>query len=137
MQKAVTTNNQLRDLAPNTDDPQKTIGDLDQWLQNAMACFDKTTTTAGDYLDGTSNKATKDAESGPSHKSIGSRSQKSSEPSSRAASMTSSQRRRAIEATRLQAQKAERQTAAALQLEKDRFDLRLNEIAEKKTPQIE
>ena len=51
--------------------------------------------------------------------------------------MTSSQRRRAIEATKLQAQKAERQTAAALQLEKDRFDLRLNEIAEKKTPQIE
>ena len=45
--------------------------------------------------------------------------------------MTSSQRRRALEATKLRAQEAERQTAAAMQLEKDRFDLRLKEIAEK------
>ena len=132
LQKAITTNNQLRDLAPSTNDPQKTIEDLDQWLQNAMACHDKTTTMARDYLDGTSDKATEDAESVPSHKSIGSRSHKSSQPSSRAASMTSSQRRRALEATKLRAQEAERQTAAAMQLEKDRFDLRLKEIAEEK-----
>ena len=132
LQKAITTNNQLRDLAQNTNDPQKTIEDLDQWLQNAMAYHDKTTTMARDYLDGTSDKATEDAESVPSHKSIGSRSNKSSQPSSRAASMTSSQRRRALEATKLRAQEAERQTAAAMQLEKDRFDLRLKEYTEEK-----
>ena len=132
LQKAITTNNQLRDLAPNTNDPQKTIEDLDQWLQNAMASHDKTTTMARDYLDGTSDKATEDAESVPSRESIGSRSHKSSQPSSRAASMTSSQRRRTLEATKLRAQEAERQTAAAMQLEKDRFDLRLKEIAEEK-----
>ena len=132
LQKAIALNNLLRDLAPNTNDRQKTIEDLDQWLQNAMACHDKTTTRARDYLDGTSDKATEDAESVPSHKSIDSRSHKSSQPSSRAASMTSSQRRRALEATKLRAQKAERQTAAAMQLEKDRFDLRLKEIAEEK-----
>ena len=132
LQKAITTNNQLRDIAPNTDDPQKTIEDLDQWLQNAMASHDKTTTMARYYLDGTSDKATEDAESVPSRKSIGSRSHKSSQPSSRAASMISSQRRRALEATKLRAQEAERQTAAAMQLEKDRFDLRLKEIAEEK-----
>ena len=97
-QKAITTNNQLRDLDPNTNGPQKTIEDLHQWLQNAMACHDKTTTMARDYLDGTSDKATEEAESVPSHKSIGSSSHKSSQPSSRAASMTSSQRRRALEA---------------------------------------
>ena len=84
------------------------------------------------YLDGTSDEATEDAESVPSHKSIGSRSHKSSQPSSRAASMTSSQRRRALESTKLRAQEDERQTAAAMQLEKDRFDLRLKEIAEEK-----
>ena len=132
MQKAIATNNQLRDLAPNTNDPQKTIEDLDQWLQNAKACHDKTATMARDYLNSTSDKATEDAESVPSHKSIGSRSHKSSQPSSRAASMTSSQRRRILEATKLRAQEAERQTAAAMQLEKDRFDLRLKETAEEK-----
>ena len=92
----------------------------------------QTTTMARDYLDGTSDKAREDAESVPSHKSIGSSSHKSSQSSSRAASMTSSQRRRALEATKLRAQEAERQTAAAMQLEKDRFDLRLKEIAEEK-----
>ena len=132
LQKAITTNNQLRDLAPNTIDPQKTIEDLDQWLQNAIACHDRTTTMARDYSDGTSDKATQDAESVPSHKSIGSRSHKSSQLSSRAASMTHSQRRRALEATNLRAQEAERQTAAAMQLEKDRFDLRLKESSEEK-----
>ena len=129
LQKAITTNNQLRDLAPNTNDPQKTIEDLDQWLQNAMACRNKTATMARDYLDGTRHKATEGAESVPSHKSIGSRTQKSSKPSSRAASMTSSQRLSALEATKLRAQEAESPTADAVQLEKDRFDLRLKEIA--------
>ena len=90
LQKAIATNNQLRDLAPNTNGPQKTIEDLDQLLQIARSCHDKTTTMARDYLDGTSDKATEVAESVPSHKSIGSRSHKSSQPSSRAASMTSS-----------------------------------------------
>ena len=132
LQKTVATNNQLRDLAPNTNDPQKTMEDLDQWLQNAMACHDKTTTRARDYLDGTSDKATEDAVSVPSHKSIVSRSHKSSQTSSRAASMTCSQRRRALQATKLRAQEAERQTTAPMQLEKDRFDLRLKEIAEEK-----
>ena len=130
LQKAITTNNQLRDLVPNTNDLQKTIEDLDQWLQNAMACQNKTTTMARDYLDGTSDKAMEVAESVPSHKSIGSRSHKSSQPSSRAASMTSSQQRRALEATKLRAHEAERQTAAAMQ--KDRFDLRLKETAKEK-----
>ena len=97
-----------------------------------MACLDKTTTMARDYLDGTSDKAAKDAEYVPSHKSIGSRSHKSSQPSSRAASMTSGQRRRALEATMLRTQEAERQTKAAMQFEKDRFDLGLKEIAEEK-----
>ena len=108
LQKAVTTNNQVRGLTPNTNDPQKSIEDLHQWLQNAMACHDKTTTMARDYLYGTSDKATQDAESVPFHKSIG----KSSQPSSRAASMTSSQ--------------------LALQLEKNRFDLIRKDIAEEK-----
>ena len=90
LQKAIATNNQLRDLAPNTNGPQKTIEDLDQLLQIARSCHDKTTTMARDYLDGTSDKATEVAESVPSHKSTGSRSHKSSQPSSRAASMTSS-----------------------------------------------
>ena len=98
-----------------------------------MACHDKTTTMARNYLDGTSDKAT---DSVPSHKSIGSRSHKSSQPSSRAASMTSSQRRRALEATKLRAQEAERQTAAAMQLEKDRFDLRLKDITEEKRRKV-
>ena len=51
--------------------------------------------------------------------------------------MTSSQRRRALEATKLRAQGAERQTAAALQLEKDRFDPRLKEIAEEKRRELD
>ena len=92
LQRAITCNNQLRDLTPNTKDPQKTIEDLDQWLQNAMACRDKTTAMARDCLDGTSDEATEDAESVPSHKRNGSRSKKSSQLSSRAASMTSSKR---------------------------------------------
>ena len=132
LQRAITCNNQLRDLAPNTKDPQKTTEDLDQWLQNAIACRDETTTMARDCLDGTSDEATENAESVPSHKSIGSRSNKSSQPSSRAASMTSSKQRRVLEATKLRAQEAERQTAAAMQLEKVRFNLRLKEIAEEK-----
>ena len=108
------------------------VEDLDQWLQIAMACHDNSTTMAWDYLDGISDKATEDAESVPSHKSIGSHPHKSSQTSSRAASMTSCQPRRALEATKLRAQEAERQTAAAMQLEKDRFDLRLKEVAEEK-----
>ena len=95
-----------------------------------MDCHDKTTTMARDYLDGISDNATEDAESVPAHKSTGSRSQKSSQPSSRATSMTSSQRRRTLEATKLRVQEVERQIAAAMQLEKDRFDLRLTEFAE-------
>ena len=97
-----------------------------------MACHNKTTTTAWEYLDGTSDKATEDGQSVPYHKSIDSRSQKSSQPSLRAASMTSSQRRRALEATKLRAQKAEPQRAAAMQLEKNRFDLSLKKLEEKR-----
>ena len=68
-----------------------------------MACYDKTTINAWEYLDDPSDKATEDAESVQAHKSVGSRSHKNSQPSLRAASMTSSQQRRALKASKLQA----------------------------------
>ena len=51
LQKAIITNNQLGGLVPNANDPQKIIDDLDQWLQNAMAYHDKTTTMARDLFE--------------------------------------------------------------------------------------
>ena len=50
--------------------------------------------------------------------------------------MTSSQRRRALEAMKLGAQETERQNAAAIQLEKERFQLKLEEIAEEKRSKL-
>ena len=46
--------------------------------------------------------------------------------------MTSSQQRRGFKAMKLRAQETERQNAAAIQLEKGRFQLKLNDIAEEK-----
>ena len=46
LQKAIDTNNQLKALALNTDNPQKTNEDLEEWLKNAMARHGQNTTTA-------------------------------------------------------------------------------------------
>ena len=68
-----------------------------------------------------------------SHKINGSRSNKGSlYCASRTACMTSSQRRCALEAMKFRAQETERPNAAAIHLEKERFQLKLKEIAEEK-----
>ena len=134
LEKATDINDQLRTLAPKTENPHPKQHELDQWQSSSVSKHDIAANKARSYLDSIeeTDLATDNASTVQSHYSslTKSSSHLSSVTSSALASMTSSQRKKRLAAARLRREEAERQRDAELQLAEEKHQLELKTIAE-------
>ena len=134
--KCISKNSELYKLARSTEDPTATQNDLDQWLKVCMNRQEQYTDPALKFCDNPDNDAGANVESFVSRNSSASLSHKRSFSRSSYYSMTSSQRRRALAANTLKLKEVERQKEVTMQLEKDKHELKMKEMAEEKRVKV-